>query len=113
MTFEIESFRQFPSDGKVKAGFSVKTQGGMYYDCKLVEGGHSGHFVVSNQSRSYDKQGGEKAYVNAFGALRDTPAAKFFDDVTVQAVGMLKVEQTLKQNHQPDAPDYPDDSIPF
>ena len=114
MTFDIESFRQFQGDGKVKAGFSVKTAGGMYYDMKLVEYGN-GYFVASNQKRSYDKPDGSKAYVSAFGSLRDTPAAKFFDDVATQAAGMLKVENTMNSTSGgiTEPPFNPDDDIPF
>lgn len=117
MKFEIENFFQFGGDGKAKAGLSVKTEGGMYYDCKLVEGGSNGYFVVSNQSRSYDKKDGDKAYVNAFGALRGTPAADFFDEVAVEAAKRLRQDDhnTAKSNgYAPSEPPFnPDDDIPF
>ena len=112
MTFDIENFFQFKEDGKVKAAFGVKTQGGMYYDCKLVQGGANGYFVVSNQSRSYEKDGATK-YVNAFGSLKGTPAAQFFDDVAIEASGMLK--QQGHQSQVEEQPFNPDDGsdIPF
>ncbi len=100
MTFDIENFFQFKDAGKVKAGFSVKTEGGLIYDCKLVQGGSNGFFVVSNQQRSYPKAGGSKGYINAFMALRDTPAAKFFDDVAIEASNMLK-QQGQQSQQQP------------
>ena len=107
MKFEIENFFEFKEGGKVRAGLSVKTEGGFYYDCKLVEGGSNGFFIASNQSREYKKKDGERAYVVAFGTLRGTPAAAFFDAVAVEAA------KKLRQNAQAGNTDYPDDSIPF
>ena len=117
MKFEIENFKQW-DDGKVKASFSLKTEGGMVYDMKLIEYG-GGHFVATNQQRSYDSNG-ETKYDKAFQALKGTPAADFFDAVAKEAAGRLRsqsgndvTQNGNRQKHQPDAPDYPDDTIPF
>ena len=105
MDFVIENFFEFKGTDKTKAAFSVKTSGGMYYDMKLIAF-DGGYFVSSNQQRSYDKKDGSKGYTRAFGAIRDTPAASFFDAVAAKAAGML--------TQQSDAPTFrPEDEIPF
>ena len=103
--FEIKNFFEF-NDGS--ANFSLNTAGGFYYDCKLVSH-NGGHFVASAQSRSFDKKEGGKGYVRAFGAERDTAAAKFLDEVAEEAIKLLKAEK-----QQPEEPPYnPDSDIPF
>ena len=62
MNFKINNFFEFTTDGKAKAAFTLETESGMYYDCKLVEGGANGYFIACNQQRSYDKNGGGKRY---------------------------------------------------
>lgn len=98
MKFEIENLKQWDNGD---ASFTVKTEGGMYYDCKYVA---NGGFVVSGQSRKYTKKDGTNGYTNAFGAIKGSPAAKFFDDVASQVSGMIGVERTFNQD---------DDNIPF
>lgn len=107
MGYTIENFFQFNGDGKTKAGLSVKTDDGLYFDCKLVEGGSNGYFVVSNQSRAYDNKDGGKNYVNAFGALRGTPAADMFDAVAKEAAGMLKGNDGSQSGDPVDDTDIP------
>lgn len=113
MKFEIENFHVFTGEGKGKAAFSVKTDGGMVYDCKLVAGGSTGYFVVANQSRSYKKDG-EPVYIRSFRALKDSPAAKFFDQVAKEAAKMYEEHEDLgrpftQEGGGPSA----DDDIPF
>jgi hypothetical protein len=118
--FEIKNFFQF-EDGSAK--FSLNTEAGFYYEMKLVAYS-GGHFITSAQSRPYDKSDGSKGYANAFGALKDSPAAKFFDEVAEGAKKLLRSsagnanntgQSGNRNNTTPnETPPYdPDDDIPF
>jgi len=111
--FEIKNFFQF-EDGSAK--FSLNTEAGFYYEMKLVVFS-GGSFITSAQSRPYDKSDGTKGYANAFGALKDTKAAEFFDEVAEEAKKLLKVPSSAgnaNNSGQSEEPPFaPDDDIPF
>jgi hypothetical protein len=105
--FEIKNFFQF-EDGSAK--FSLNTEGGFYYEMKLVAY-NGGHFITSAQSRKYPKNdgSGKDGFANAFGAQQGTPAAKFFDEVAEEAKKLLKGSGGGDNNHVIED----DDLIPF
>ena len=96
--FEIKNFFQF-DDGSAK--FSLNTANGMYYEMKLVSY-NGNYFITSAQSRAYDKSDGSKGYANAFGALKDTPAAQFFDEVAEEAKKLLRSNDTGNRSQNMD-----------
>ncbi len=112
--FEIKNFHQF-EDGS--ASFSLNTAQGMYYEMKLVAYQGS-HFITSAQQRVYDKSDGSKGYARAFGAQQGTPAAKFFDEVTEEAKGLLNQQGNKFEGDAPQCTgqtdcDCPKCGIPF
>lgn len=107
--FEIKSFFEFSDGGAV---FSLNTAQGMYYECKLVAY-NGGHFLTSAQSRQYDKKDGGKGHANAFGAVKDSAAAKFFDEVAEAAKKLLKSQSGNDQAKSGFNPDDEDMTIPF
>lgn len=101
MKFEIERLKKW-DDGS--ANFTLYTDGGMFYEMKYLPQG----FVVSAQQRSYEVKG-ETKYAKAFGAKKDTPAAKFFNEVAAQVKAMLMVDDNFNKAPQFD----PDEDLPF
>lgn len=107
--FEIKNFHQF-EDGS--AAFSLNTAQGFYYEMKLVAYQGS-HFITSAQQRTYDKKDGGKGYARAFGAQKDTPAAKFFDEVTEEVKKLLKSNDRMPNAQDNGQPFDDSDPIPF
>jgi hypothetical protein len=97
MNFKIENFKQMDDMGNFKAVFNCTTDGGMYYAFKLMDGAN-GYWVSSAQSREYTKGDGSKGYANAFGSLKGSKAADFFNEVAKEAAGMLSSSHNTNNN---------------